>query len=316
MFSAGNWWLYVNGTDSAHAVGYYPTSLYQNGPTTSGATEIDFGGETVGTGAYSHMGSGAFASVGYSKAAHHRNITYFPMNAGVQDAALTRSQDPPSSYTIDLQKSAEWGQFFFFGGPGSAASVAAMAPPGAPILAPAAVARKFSSTLGSPPPQAQMRTRGTWALASLLFVGAMAGCGLWIIKDARALDAANLQTQWLLIEATLLALCIAAGYIANRRPDGLLIDEENRVSLARVQWAVWLIVLLGGFFVEAIWNVAVGFNDASQGLFLLMQSQLYALLGIVSGSAVVSSVIVNGKTNAPNAPPPPDKPMCNFFGFI
>ena len=44
--------------DNTNAVGYYPGTLYQGGPMATGATEIDFGGETVGTGSYPPMGSG------------------------------------------------------------------------------------------------------------------------------------------------------------------------------------------------------------------------------------------------------------------
>jgi hypothetical protein len=308
VLSAGNWWVYVNGTDTAHAVGYYPASLYQNGPMATGATEIDFGGETVGNGAYPPMGSGAFAASGYSKAAYHRNITYFPPNAGVQDAVLTVSEDWPSSYTIDLQKSAAWGQYFYFGGPGSAAPLAAMASQAAASLAPAIPAPVYPPTIRPPSPRTHQHTQRNWALLTLLFIAALVGSGQWIIYDAHAKNLGNLRNQWLLIEATLLGLCVFAGYIVNRRADGLLIDEQNRISLARIQWAAWLVVLLGGFFIESIWNVAVGFADPDKGPFPFMQSQLYALLGIVSGSAVVSSVIANGKMNAPNAPSPPDNP--------
>jgi hypothetical protein len=321
VLADGNWWLFVDGTDNAHAIGYYPTALYQGGPMATGATEIDFGGETVGTGAYPPMGSGAFAALGYRKAAYHRNITYFPNTAGVQDAALTICQDWPSSYTIDLEKSAEWGQYFFFGGPGSAAPVAAPAAAtlasvagAAPVAAMAPTAPSVALGVGANSPLregarlllAAVRTKRNWALLTLLFIGALIGFGQWIVADADAHQTGNVRTQWVCIEATLLGLCVVAGYIVNGRPDGLLIDEENRISLTRVQWAAWLIVLLGGFFVEAIWNVAVGFNDPANGPFPFMQSQLYALLGIVSGSAVVGGVIVNGKMNAPNAPPPPD----------
>lgn len=119
ILSEGNWWLFVNGTDAAQAVGYYPVALYQNGPLATGATEIDFGGETVGPGSYPPMGSGAFASERYQRAAYQRNIAYFTAAGGRQDAALAPSQDWPASYTIAVQNSTDWGENFFFGGPGS-----------------------------------------------------------------------------------------------------------------------------------------------------------------------------------------------------
>ena len=301
VLSDGNWWLFVNGTDSAHAVGYYPTSLYQNGPMTTGATEIDFGGETVGTGSYPPMGSGAFASGGSGKAAYQRNIEYFPPGGGVQAASLTPSQDWRDSYTIDLETSADWGEYFFFGGPGSSAQPSAAAP--LPSVARATVPGIAPAT-SPPPPNVRLR----WGLLTLLFVAALVGCGIWIGSDAHARLAAHLQVQWLAVEAVLLGVCVLAGYIVNHRPDGILIDELNRISLTRAQWVAWLIVLLGGFFTEATWNVAVGWLNTAGDSFPAMQPELWALLGIVGGSAVVGGVIANGKLNAQNAPVPPANP--------
>lgn len=127
VLSGGNWWLFVNGDDDAHAVGYYPTALYQSGPMATGAAEIDFGGETVGSNSYPAMGSGSFAAQGYKTAAYQRNVTYFPPGGGVQNATLQASQDWPSSYTISIEQSAAWGTFFFFGGPGDGSQVATRA---------------------------------------------------------------------------------------------------------------------------------------------------------------------------------------------
>ena len=121
LLSGGNWWLFINGTDTQHAVGYYPTSLYQNGPMATQATEIDYGGETVGNTSYPPMGSGAFANQGTGNAAYQRNIYYFPPTGGAQQAALTPAEQWPTSYTIQVQQSNEWGESFYFGGPGGAA---------------------------------------------------------------------------------------------------------------------------------------------------------------------------------------------------
>jgi hypothetical protein len=118
LLADGKWWLFVNGEGAPHAVGYYPTTLFQNGPMATGATEIDYGGETVSPDAYPPMGSGAFASEGYKKAAYQRNIFYFPPGADAEDAALKASQGWPDSYTVAVEHSPEWGEHFFFGGPG------------------------------------------------------------------------------------------------------------------------------------------------------------------------------------------------------
>jgi hypothetical protein len=115
----GNWWLYVGGGAASNTIGYYPTSLYGNGPLASHATDIDFGGETVDNTAWPPMGSGSFASAGWQKAAYHRAIEYFPTTGGRLSAKLTAQQPSPSCYTIDLEvASPPWSEYFFFGGPG------------------------------------------------------------------------------------------------------------------------------------------------------------------------------------------------------
>jgi hypothetical protein len=118
MLQAGNWWIFVNGNDTNHAVGYYPATRYGNGPLATGATGVDYGGETVGNGSYPAMGSGEFASRGYKLAAYHRNIYYFPTPATALDANLVASQDWPTSYKIQVDHSQDWGESFYYGGPG------------------------------------------------------------------------------------------------------------------------------------------------------------------------------------------------------
>jgi kumamolisin len=164
-----------------------------------------------------------------------------------------------------------------------------------------------------------------WAALTILFVGLLIACGTWISLSAKSSAVEYIQTQWLCVEAVMLGLCIVAGYAVNNRADGILIDETNRVSLARAQWVAWFIILLGGFFTESIWNIVAGFapsvtsvtGSGAQAVttvlhgaaFPFMQPDLYALLGIVTGSAITSSLIVDNKKAAPNAPPPPVNPQ-------
>jgi hypothetical protein len=116
---------------------------------------------------------------------------------------------------------------------------------------------------------------------------------VWIGKSA---DYSQLRWEYVAVTAILVALCIVAGVLVNGRVDGVLIGDRNRISLARVQWVAWMIVLLGAYFVEAVWNVA------HSGSFPEMQTQLFGLLGIVSGSSVVSSLIVDAKMRSPMVP--------------
>lgn len=115
----GNWWLYLNGTSSSNAVGYYPTSLFGAGQMSQCATDVDYGGEAVNQTVWPPMGSGAFANLGYQNAAYQRNIFFFDTGGNAQQATLTPSQPSPNCYTIDVESGPDpWDAYFFFGGPG------------------------------------------------------------------------------------------------------------------------------------------------------------------------------------------------------
>jgi hypothetical protein len=116
----GNWWLQLGGTN----VGYYPGSVYDNGPMATESTKVDFGGETYNdnTDAWPQMGSGSFAGSGWQQAAYHKEICYLTTDASPScyAASLTTSADDVSCYTIDYHYygDSSWGTYFFFGGPG------------------------------------------------------------------------------------------------------------------------------------------------------------------------------------------------------
>ena len=129
-----------------------------------------------------------------------------------------------------------------------------------------------------------------WGPLTLLLMILLAASAVWIGKSA---DHSQLRWEYAAVTAILVALCIVAGVLVNGRLDGVLISDRNRISLARVQWVAWMIVLLGAYFVESVWNVA------HSGSFPEMQTESFGLLGIVSGSSVVSSLIVDAKMRSP-----------------
>jgi hypothetical protein len=115
----GNWWLYVGGTDAAHAIGYYPTSIYKGGAMSHHAASIDYGGETVGTTSFPGMGSGHFANQGWTKACYQRDVYYFPTSCGAVFANLNPSQSWPACYTVQkVNYAAPWYDTIYYGGPG------------------------------------------------------------------------------------------------------------------------------------------------------------------------------------------------------
>ncbi|MGX7002453.1 neprosin family prolyl endopeptidase [Caballeronia sp. KNU42] len=114
----GRWWLYVGGEAGSNAIGYYPASIYRNGAMASGATSIDYGGETVGTSSWPPMGSGALASAGWQHAAYQRDIRYYPPGGGTANAGLAGSATS-RCYTVSVALyNPPWNETIFFGGPG------------------------------------------------------------------------------------------------------------------------------------------------------------------------------------------------------
>jgi hypothetical protein len=132
--------------------------------------------------------------------------------------------------------------------------------------------------------------RTGWGWLTLLFLIALLLCALWIWADQQ-----TLQYQWIAVSAVIVGMCMFAGWLVNGRLDGILIDERNRISLSRLQWMTWFIVLLGGYFAAAVWNVRYMEHWDIKGHFPDMQADLWALLGIVSASAVASNLIVDRK---------------------
>ncbi len=114
----GNWWLYLKGTSYKEAIAYYPTALFNGGQLATGAQEIDYGGETVGTTSWPPMGSGHFPAEGFGKTCFQRNIYYFAKTGGSVNASLTASQPSPACYKINLLSGGPWNSYFYFGGPG------------------------------------------------------------------------------------------------------------------------------------------------------------------------------------------------------
>jgi hypothetical protein len=118
--TGGRWWLYYNGTTGSNAIGYYPDSQYKGGALAGSASEIDYGGETVGTTTFPPMGSGHFAAEGWQKAAYQRTIGYYkPAGGAMVNAGLTKSQAWPNCYTAEVTMyAAPWFETIWFGGPG------------------------------------------------------------------------------------------------------------------------------------------------------------------------------------------------------
>jgi hypothetical protein len=113
---AGNWWVaYGNSW-----IGYYPGWRFAGGALTRNATEIDFGGETVGSWHWPAMGSGYFAGSAWPYAAYHRSLLYRDAANNGYYPSLTVSAAWPSCQTATPEAwgGSTWQEYFYFGGPG------------------------------------------------------------------------------------------------------------------------------------------------------------------------------------------------------
>jgi hypothetical protein len=117
--TGGRWWLYVNGTARSNAIGYYPDTIYKGGALAGSASEINYGGEVVGTASFPPMGSGRFANEGWQKAAYQRTIGYYqPQGGAMANASLTAVQSWPRCYTALVVMDGPWLETLWYGGPG------------------------------------------------------------------------------------------------------------------------------------------------------------------------------------------------------
>jgi hypothetical protein len=120
--SPAAWWLYIAG----QPVGYYPLNLFDFNGILNQASTIDFGGEIIDdrTKHAAHtttdMGSGAYPSAGYGFAAYQSTLWYFntPTTA-LHATGITPMRDNAFCYDISpIFYDANWGAYFYFGGPG------------------------------------------------------------------------------------------------------------------------------------------------------------------------------------------------------
>jgi hypothetical protein len=97
---------------------------------------------------------------------------------------------------------------------------------------------------------------------------------------------------WIL-SMLLLALFITVmgeGIVGLKR--GALIDEQNTISLARLQLALWTVLLLAALVTAAFLNVARGDHQPTA---IQIPPQLWVLMGISSASLVGSGLIKSAK---------------------
>ena len=124
----GTWYLFLKGPGDYELVGHYLPGIFRGGQLTKNAEDVLYGGEVTRfnpSNKWPQMGSGAFPSAGWTKAAFQRSIFYIPKdeNGGVGIWAslypivegIKKCWD--IAYTPS-ERGGNWGSYFYFGGPG------------------------------------------------------------------------------------------------------------------------------------------------------------------------------------------------------
>lgn len=140
-----------------------------------------------------------------------------------------------------------------------------------------------------------MPSKPTWqwthTLGLLLLTAALVLVGLYMTPLDR-------RGAWLASLLLLAIFAVLAGQGVTGLWKGLLIDERNMISLSRFQLILWTLVVLSGFLVAGLANVAQGEADP---LSIAIPAELWLLMGISTTSLVGSPLIKSpkkGKTAA------------------
>jgi len=97
---------------------------------------------------------------------------------------------------------------------------------------------------------------------------------------------------WLITLALIAVVLGLAGYAAHQRWDGIFIDRENRVSLARFQLIVWTLLLVSALLTAGLNNAVK--PPAPSPLAIRIPPKIWALLGLGAFTAVSAPAIAEG----------------------
>ncbi len=121
----------------------------------------------------------------------------------------------------------------------------------------------------------------------LFIIVAIALLGLFMPRS-------QILIAWLLNLVLLALFCMLAGdYITGRFWLGWLINEQNRMSLSRLQMFLWTIVVLSAFLTAALNNLKLG--NADSAVAIAIPEEIWLAMGISTVSLVGSPLILQTK---------------------
>jgi hypothetical protein len=139
------------------------------------------------------------------------------------------------------------------------------------------------------PPRSVYRERAPWGFLLLQFVNL--GAIGWVGFLARS-NTLTRSRAWLIIMVLMAAFAVVAGRGITGYWRGVLIDSRYKMSLSRLQFMVWTLVILSAIVTAALTN---GIFGAVSPLSIQVPQELWVLLGISSVSAVAAPAVLRLK---------------------
>lgn len=128
--------------------------------------------------------------------------------------------------------------------------------------------------------------------AGIRFTSSVAALGCLAGSFAAILFAPSPNWGWAGALALLTLFCAALGVAINGRLAGVLIDERNRVSLARFQASAWSVLVLSALLTAVLSRIRAGDADP---LAIAIPGQLLVAMGMSAASFVSSPALLSLK---------------------
>jgi hypothetical protein len=97
---------------------------------------------------------------------------------------------------------------------------------------------------------------------------------------------------WVVVLLLITAFAVVAGHGITGYWRGLLIDQRNKLSLSRLQFSAWTVLVLSGLLSATLGNLALGWESP---LDIRIPQELFILMGISTTSLVASPALLNNK---------------------
>jgi hypothetical protein len=142
-------------------------------------------------------------------------------------------------------------------------------------------------------------SKGITTIASVVLILLILGVA-WMVP---------VETAFLIVMVLLVGFCMLLGSAICQNPLGILITEQNVISLSRFQTALWTVIIIAALLVIAIARIKNGVladedtSELADPLKITLGKELLALLGISATSLVGSPLIAatkKSKTADPN----------------